>query len=549
MSFDYPVFLIFLLILIVFIPFVVIRYLKSREKAALFAAAAPSNRREPLLKELRLRIIMSDIFFMAFLGFLIVALAGPRWGLRIVSDYRRGVDLVFAFDLSQSMNVRDCPPYRSSESDSISRLERGLEIARELVALLGDVRLGAAVGKGRGVLAVPLTYDSETVLNFLYVLDSGSVTGRGTNLETLLNASLTAFQDSLPSRRGIILFSDGEVLSGSLQRALDRTRRAGITVSAVGLGSDAGGPVPLGSSSEMGPEASEGFLQRVDGRAVISSRRTDSLRNGAEKSGGVYVDGARDDAARLLASYVNSLSAESRLQGQRREANPRWRFFVMAAMACLGGVRLMGFSRRRGRRGTLPVLLCLILFSSCARTQGKLYILEANFFNTRGYYTEAIASYLKALNYDDAAPYAEFGLASSFFSLEEGEAALARYGEAEKALGFKYEDHGELRFRIHYNMGIIYFENGEYEEAVHEFREALKVDGSRIEAKRNLELSLLTSARSSSPQAASSEETEGGGGGLGGGNLVLFEYLKAKEQEQWKSREWTEESDYSGPDY
>ena len=549
MSFDYPVFLFFLLILVAFIPFVVIRYLKSREKAALFAAAAPSNRREPLLKELRLRIIMSDIFFLLFLGLLIIALAGPRWGLRIVSDYRRGVDLVLAFDLSRSMNVRDCPPYRSSEVDSISRLERGMEIAQELVALLGDVRLGAAIGKGRGVLAVPLTYDSETVLNFLYILDSGSVTGKGTNLETLLNASLTAFQDSIPSRRGIILFSDGEVLSGSLQRALDKTRRAGITVSAVGLGSDAGGPVPLDPSNERGLEPMEGYLLRADGRTVISSRRTDSLRSGAEKSGGVYVDGARDDAARLLAAYVNSLSAESRLQGQRREANPRWRFFILAAMACLGGVRLMGFSRRRGRRGILPVLLCLTMFSSCARTQGKLLVLEANFFNTRGYYTEAIASYLKALNYNDATPYAEFGLASAFFSLEEGEASLARYSEAEKAMGLMYEDHGELRYRIHYNMGIIYFENGEYEEAVHEFREALKVDGSRIEAKRNLELSLITSARSSSPQAVSSEETEGGEEGSGGGSSVLFEYLKAKEQEQWKSREWTEESDFSGLDY
>ena len=551
MSFDYPVFLFFLIFLVAFIPFVVVRYLKSREKAALFAAAAPSNRREPLLKELRLRIIMSDIFFLLFLGFLIIALAGPRWGLRIVTDYRRGVDLVLAFDLSRSMNVSDCPPYRSSESDSISRLERGMEIARELVALLGDVRLGAAIGKGMGVLAVPLTYDTETILNFLYVLDSGSVTGRGTNLETLLNASLSAFQDSVPSRRGIILFSDGEVLSGSLQRALDKTRRAGITVSAVGLGSDSGGPVPLGSSlsNEVGLEVLEGFLLRADGRAVISARHSDSLRSGAEKSGGVYVDGARDDAARLLASYVNSLSSESRLQGQRREANPRWRFFVLAAMACLGGVRIMGFSRRRGRRGALPVLLCLALFSSCARTQGKLFILEANFFNTRGYYTEAIASYLKALNYSDAAPYAEFGLASAFFSLEEGEAALARYGEAEKALGLMHEDHSELRYRIHYNMGIIFFENGRYDEALQEFREALKVDGSRIEAKRNLELSLLTSARSSPPQAASSGATNGGGGGAAGGSSVLFEYLKAKEQEQWKSREWTEESDYSGPDY
>jgi hypothetical protein len=30
---------------------------------------------------------------------------------------------------------------------------------------------------------------------------------------------------------------------------------------------------------------------------------------------------------------------------------------------------------------------------------------------------------------------------------------------------------------------------------------------------------------------------------------VLFDYLRAKEQEQWKSRDWVEESAPSGLDY
>jgi Ca-activated chloride channel family protein len=212
-------------------------------------------------------------------------------------------------------------------------------------------------------------------------------------------------------------------------------------------------------------------------------------------------------------------------------------------MSCLGGARVMGFSRRKGKH--LAALLCLMLFSSCAKTQGQLLIMQANFLNTRGYYTEAISSYLKALDYEEAAPYAEYGLASTFFSLDESSAALDRYNEAEKELALREEDHPELRYRILYNKGIIYFEKGQYGEAALAFREALKVDGRRIAAKRHLELSLLTEARRL--QAYSREGTDDSKEGYG--KPVLFEYIKAKEQEQWKSREWSGESDPGGLDY
>jgi len=579
LTFDNPRILGFLFLFIVFIPIVIVRYRKGREGAALFAAAAPSGERETLLRELRLRMIFSEVFSLFFICFLVIALAGPRWGVRIVADYRRGVDVILAFDVSRSMNVRDCPPLSmprgtagNPAEDSSSRFDRGREIAGDLVAALGDVRLGVVIGKGRGILAVPLTYDSETVLTFLNSLDSMAVTGTGTNLESLIDTASSSFQDSIPSRRGIILFSDGEALSGSFQAAVEKARKAGITLSAVGLGSEEGGPVPV----EKGPDTPDGFLLGADGMPVTSARQSDSLRSGAERTGGVYVDGSQNDAATVLTDHVNSLPAETRLSGQRRETNPQWRIFVTAALACLAGARLMGFSRRRRRQGYsqsgelssgggrmkgkhgarkggifLFCLFCCFLVSSCTRTQGKLLVMEGNFFNTRGFYTEAISSYLKALNYDEAAPYAEYGLASAYFDLEESGAALERYDAAEKGLlELKGEGHAELKYRIYYNMGIIYFERGEYAGAAKAFRSALEVDGSRIEAKRNLELSLLTINRTASSRAVSSQEgTEGSGEEAGKTASVLFDYLKQKEQKQWKSREWTGESDSSGPDY
>jgi Ca-activated chloride channel family protein len=176
--------------------------------------------------------------------------------------------------------------------------------------------------------------------------------------------------------------------------------------------------------------------------------------------------------------------------------------------------------------------------------------MEANFLTNRGFYTEAISTYLRALTYEGAAPYAEYGLASAFFALEEGEASLDRYMAALGSLGVESEDHLELRFRIHYNMGIIFFEMEEYDEAMQAFRKALSLDGSRLDAKRNLELSLLTLARSPPLQTAfpyNGTDNEQESSALS--SLVLFEYLRQKEQERWRSREWAGESDPSGLDY
>ena len=564
MRFDNAPILFLLLLLLVFVPLLIIRYRRNREGLALFAAAAPSNERKPLLKELRLRMILSDSFFLLFIGFLIIALAGPSWGVRLVADHRRGVDVIFAFDLSRSMNVRDC---HSRTEMNISRLDLGSEIALDAVAALGEVRLGAAIGKGRGVMAVPLTYDTETISAFLYSLDSEIISGSGTNLESLIDAAAAAFDDSIPSRRRIIIFSDGEGLSGSFQRAVDRASRAGISVSAVGLGSAQGGPVPFesaaasiesGSPRAVMSNAPDGFLTGPDGRLIISTRQEDVLRNGAERSGGIYIDGSRNDAARVLAGYINSLSAESTLTGNRREPNPRWQIFVLAAMTSLALSRLMGFShkgvtasRMKARKGHVLAggLICLILFSSCSGTRSKLLILEGNFFKSRGYYTEAISSYLRALVYDDAAPYAEYGLGAAFFALEEEVAALERYKNAERSLLHNQTDHPELRYRIHYNMGIIYFERGEYADAAQAFRDALIADGSRQEAKRNLELSLLTMARSISPAYIPQDGEEENVEGQPLDKSVLFEYLREREQQQWRSREWDGESEPSGLDY
>ena len=275
---------------------------------------------------LRRRYRLSCTFFRLSAGCLIIAISGPRWGTRVVPEYRRGLDVALALDLSRSMEVRDTGP---------SRLERAAEIGRETVENMGGVRFAAAVSRGRGVLAVPLTSDSGAALSFLGGLGVSALTGSGTDLEALVDAAASAFSGALPSRRVIVLLSDGEALSGSLHEAVDRATLREIGLVAVGIGSDEGGPVP-----------------GENGDSVISRRRPEVLRNAAIKGGGIYIDGNTAEASRLLRSYLESLAFESGMTGGRTEKKARWNLFVMAALLFFGASKYCLLTRR-DRRGEI----------------------------------------------------------------------------------------------------------------------------------------------------------------------------------------------------
>jgi Ca-activated chloride channel family protein len=266
------------------------------------------------------RLLASTIFFGFFLVFFVIALTGPRWGnAQVPAGFRRGVDVVIALDLSGSMDVRDI------EDNTVSRLERGLSLAFETVAALPEPRYATATGRSRGLLTVPLTWDNDAVLNFLEAVDGGMLTGRGTNLESLLDAASGAFQDSSPSRRLILLVSDGESLSGSFKAAMDRLSQNNISVAALALGSDAGAPVP----------GSENTISRRDAQA---------MRMAAERTGGIYIDGNRSDAQALLVEYLRS--SASRVQaGGGMEKKPRWFLFLIAAIISYGLSRLILVNR------------------------------------------------------------------------------------------------------------------------------------------------------------------------------------------------------------
>ena len=479
------------------------------------------NYNHKLPKELNKKLRSSIFFFRVFMSFAIIAIAGPRWGTGFAAgEYRRGLDTVFAIDVSRSMDIRD-----AQTGSAQSRLERGLAIAWESAASVSGARFAAAIGRGRGYLAVPLTYDNEAALSFIQSLDGSSMTGRSTNLESLVDAAADAFQVSSPARKVIVLVSDGESHAGVLRNALNHCVRDGIIVAAVAVGSDEGRQI----AESPDPRAPD----------VISRRETAVMRMAAERTGGVYIDAAREDAGADLSAYLLSLAQETGRGSGRSEPKQRRMLFIILAIIAYG---ISKFAPLLPRLPLVSMLAVFLIFTSCSR--GKLLLIEANYLNSRGRYDEAIVPYLKALGYEDSSPYAEYGLGLTFYSLDEGAAALKRYENSERILELSsHNEHRELRYRNHYNSGIVLFEEGDFHSAADAFREALRTNPGRIEAKRNLELSLMSismekKAGIEENQTERRQETE-----------ILFEYIKQQEQQQWKSREWAEEEKQAGPDY
>jgi Ca-activated chloride channel family protein len=191
-----------------------------------------------------------------------------------------------------------------------------------------------------------------------------------------------------------------------------------------------------------------------------------------------------------------------------------------------------------GRRFLRPVYFLGILLCSCSGVPGRLLVMEGSFHYSQGRYHEAIAAYLRVPEEDEAHPYAAYGLGTVYLALEEGSAALDRFSAALEALTLLPGDHRELRYRIHYNTGVVRFQQGDTAGAAEEFRRALETDGSRIEAKRNLELSRLAMVRRNSAASLAPLEREEGERRAAD---TLYEYIRQKEQDRWKSREWAED--------
>jgi Ca-activated chloride channel family protein len=101
----------------------------------------------------------------------------------------------------------------------------------------------------------------------------------------------------------VLLVSDGEDFSPDVRPVLQRLARNNIRVFTVGLGSEEGGPIPVGKSYKLDK----------NGTRVTSRLHADRLKEIAAKTGGQYFEiNNQENQSSQLVRLINNIEGEKR---------------------------------------------------------------------------------------------------------------------------------------------------------------------------------------------------------------------------------------------
>ncbi len=214
--------------------------------------------------------LLSSLCMLLVYTFFVLSLSGLSWREEPIEEDRVGIDIMYVVDVSYSMLAEDVQP---------NRLGRARDFIQELSEKYTGSRMGLVAFKGDGTLLLPPTTDVFALENVLAFLNTEVISTPGSNLELALETAIESFPPGINTHRVIILFSDGDSLSGNSDRAALLAARKGIPIFAYGLGTEEGAAIPQGDS-----------VLKKDNKTVIAKRNSTVLKDIARLTNGTYLE-------------------------------------------------------------------------------------------------------------------------------------------------------------------------------------------------------------------------------------------------------------------
>ena len=469
------------------IPFVVALFLTAEKRGEKRLREFVSARLLPQLAGTVNRFRRALRFALQLLGlaFALIALAQPRWGYTFQDVKRKGLDLLIAVDTSRSMLSNDVQP---------NRLERVKLAAQDLINELQGDRVGLIAFAGRAFLQAPLTIDYGAVVESINDLDTKTVPEGGTNISEAIALASRTFGKSAMGNRALIIFTDGEELSGDAVKSAKAAADAGVRIFTVGVGTPQGSLIPI--SGEDGETA---FVKDSAGQVVKSKLDEKRLREVAQASGGFYLqleNGPRTMQQIYSEGLAQMQAAEFDVRLSRRPIE-RYEWPLGAALIALALSILIGERKRvrapvrsRALLKLAPTAAALLLlsFQNASASAGlQLY--------RDGKYAEAYRSFQEDLkNHPDSAvkDKMQFDSGTAAYKMGDYDKAVEAFSEA------LLSREKSLQENSHFNTGRTLEERADMDKSDEDaltdlknaqthYEDALKLNPNNQAAKANLE--------------------------------------------------------------
>lgn len=201
---------------------------KKKTTPILLMLTDPKSILKKLSKSTRL---VFGLFFLGYLAIFIlmaVVFARPMRIKSWIQKWTEGVDIVFALDVSESMEASDLTP---------SRIIAAKAVIKDFVTHRPDDRIGLVIFGGESILKSPLTRDFDFLLSQvedvrLRELKQGTAIGNG------LANGIARLKQSESKNKILILLTDGDSNVGAINpvTAAHLARQEGIRIYSIGIG-------------------------------------------------------------------------------------------------------------------------------------------------------------------------------------------------------------------------------------------------------------------------------------------------------------------------
>jgi Ca-activated chloride channel family protein len=324
-----------LLYLLLLIPLLVLLfvYARNRKKKAL-TAFGDLNLVLRLIPEYSgTREILKFIIWSVAWILLILGMADPQTGSKLEKIKRKGVDMVFALDVSNSMMAQDITP---------NRLERAKQAIVHLLGKLENDRVGLVVFAGKSYIQMPLTTDYSATRLFLSNINPGMIPVQGTAIGDAIETSASAFGNTKQSK-AIIVITDGENHEDNAVEAAQAAAGKGIRVYTIGIGLPEGAPIPVYSGNTQ-----VGYKKDASGITVITRINEPMLLDIAKAGKGIFVRANNSQSGvQEVFDQINKLEKAEYNEAFFSDYEDRFQFFVLAALILIFGEVLI--AERKGR--------------------------------------------------------------------------------------------------------------------------------------------------------------------------------------------------------
>ena len=470
------------------IPVLVAFFVYAERRGALRLQEFASARLLPQLAGTvnRFRRVLRFALLLLGLALAIISLAQPRWGYEFQDVQRKGLDLLLAVDTSRSMLSNDVQP---------NRLERVKLATQDLINELQGDRLGLIAFAGRAFMQAPLTIDYDAVNESINDLDTKTIPEGGTNISQAIALAVETFGKSATGNRALIIFTDGEELSGDATKSAKAAADAGVRIFTVGVGTPEGSLIPI-----AGEEGGTAFVKDSSGQVVKSKLDEKRMKEIAQATGGFYLhleNGPRS-MKQLYTEGISKMTAAEFDARLSRRPIERYEWPLGAAILAVSMSILIGERKRVSvrKRSSVPIkiaaaatALLLLSFQYASATAPGLDLYR------NGQYAEAYQSFQDDLKKHPDSPVKDK------MQFDAGAAAykLRDYNKAEEAFSqaLLTKDRG-LQGNSHFNMGRTLEERADMtksdDEALKDlmnaqthYEDVLKLDPNNKAAKANLE--------------------------------------------------------------